>query len=148
MHIVTSRGSTEDTAVTYLLWCPWPGSCALSSCRLSVYFHICYEHDCTRLLCIRLPLLMECPSPPFTFIELNCLDVCFLSPLLLWYFSHAATFTSSLFLDLTAPHAAYPYVRYFRSTSFLCVKYSFIFPWASLSSRRLQKEYSIYCIVG
>lgn len=71
MHIVTSRGSTEDTAVTYLLWCPWPGSCALSSCRLSVYFHICYEHDCTRLLCIRLPLLMECPSPPFTFIELH-----------------------------------------------------------------------------
>lgn len=148
MHRVTKRGSRDDTTVTYLLCSPWSASWAHSSCRVSVHLHICLEHGCARLLCIWLFLLVDCRSLPFTVTELNWLYVYFLSPLLLWYFSHATTCTSSLCLDLTVPHAAYPYTSSFRSTSFLCVKYSFIFPWASLSSRNFQKEYSIYCIAG
>lgn len=95
--------------MTYLLCSPRSDSCAHSSCRLSVYFHICHKHGCARL---RLPLLIDCRSLPFTVIELNRLYVYFLSPLLLWYFSHATTCTSSLFLDLMVPHAAYPYASY------------------------------------
>ena len=129
-------------------FCQFWSSWAHSSCRVSVHLHICLEHGCARLLCIWLFLLVDCRSLPFTVTELNWLYVYFLSPLLLWYFSHATTCTSSLCLDLTVPHAAYPYTSSFRSTSFLCVKYSFIFPWASLSSRNFQKEYSIYCIAG